>query len=129
MSKYIEVSAKLVVRVGDSILMLRRKDGSYIFPGGHVEWGESLQECLRREAREELGYQLLVKPELVDTYEYISRDEGHHNLILHHLLRLPSRPVLTLGDDEAKSEILWLSKIKLGHIIPRVAFIGKIFSD
>ena len=76
-----------------------------------------------------LDNQLLVKPELVDTYEYISRDEGHHNLILHHLLRLPSRPVFTLGDDEAESEILWLSKSKLGHIIPRVAFIGKIFSD
>jgi 8-oxo-dGTP pyrophosphatase MutT (NUDIX family) len=52
-SPFYRVSGKLLVRSGDKILMT--DDGGWGLPGGGWEHGESLEECLRREAKEELG--------------------------------------------------------------------------
>ncbi|MBI4401323.1 MAG: 8-oxo-dGTP diphosphatase MutT [Nitrospirae bacterium] len=55
----IQVAAGLILREG-RYLIARRKAGAHLeglweFPGGKREPGESLEECLRRELREELG--------------------------------------------------------------------------
>ncbi|HXR49896.1 MAG TPA: NUDIX hydrolase, partial [Verrucomicrobiae bacterium] len=89
-----EVSAKLVICVDDKVLMLRRKNGQHIFPGGHIEWREPIMDCLKREAMEELSYKLIEESELFDIYEYISSDEPMHGLVLHYRLHLRKRPNL-----------------------------------
>lgn len=53
------MAAGLIVREGH-YLIARRKAGTHLgglweFPGGKRERGESLEDCLRRELREELG--------------------------------------------------------------------------
>jgi len=55
----VQVAAGLIVREG-RYLIARRKAGTHLgglweFPGGKREPGESLEDCLRRELREELG--------------------------------------------------------------------------
>jgi len=44
------------------ILLGKRKgahgDGEYSFPGGHLEYMESFEECARRETREECGIEI-----------------------------------------------------------------------
>jgi len=55
----VQVAAALIVREG-RYLLTRRKAGVHLagfweFPGGKREPGESLEECLCREVREELG--------------------------------------------------------------------------
>jgi 8-oxo-dGTP diphosphatase len=50
--------AAVVVLEGDAIALIERvRDGRryYLFPGGHVEPGESPEDAAAREAREELG--------------------------------------------------------------------------
>lgn len=53
------VGAKALVRSGDQVLLVRerREDGStfWTLPGGGVEPGEALRDCLQREFLEELG--------------------------------------------------------------------------
>jgi len=69
------VTAAVIERDG-RILIARRKAGDcfgglWEFPGGKVEAGESPEECLRRELREELGVEAEVKEFLAASrYDY-----------------------------------------------------------
>ena len=58
----VQVAAALIVHEGRYLLTRRKADvhlgGLWEFPGGKREPGESLEECLRRELREELGIEI-----------------------------------------------------------------------
>jgi 8-oxo-dGTP diphosphatase len=62
--KFIEVSAALIFHQGKLLIAQRRaKDhlgGLWEFPGGKREAGESFEQCLVREIREELGVAVSV---------------------------------------------------------------------
>lgn len=51
-----------MVLKGDSVLLAKRKgshgQGEYAFPGGHLEFSESIKECARREVFEETGIRI-----------------------------------------------------------------------
>jgi len=69
-SKEIGVTAAVIER-GDRILICQRKRGSrhalkWEFPGGKIEPGETPQEALTRELREELGIEAVIGEEMAD---------------------------------------------------------------
>ncbi len=59
------VAAVLPLHEGQ-VLLLRRaiqpRTGTWVFPGGFVEWGETTQQAAAREAAEEVGVALEVGP-------------------------------------------------------------------
>jgi 8-oxo-dGTP diphosphatase len=55
-----------IIQQGDKILICRRAEGDscsglWEFPGGKQEENETLEECLIRECREELGLRIKIK--------------------------------------------------------------------
>ncbi|MGQ9675977.1 MAG: NUDIX domain-containing protein [Chloroflexota bacterium] len=49
-----------IVLVGDRLVLRRTDRGDWVFPKGHVEPGESLEEAAVREIREETGLEATV---------------------------------------------------------------------
>src|ERR1700756_2911768 len=60
--KYPQVGVGAIVVKDGKVLLGRRKgshgEGSWSFPGGHLEFGESIEDCVRREVLEETGITL-----------------------------------------------------------------------
>jgi mutator protein MutT len=60
----VEVSAALIFRDGKLLITQRRAKshlgGLWEFPGGKLEAGETFEQCLVREIREELGVEISV---------------------------------------------------------------------
>jgi 8-oxo-dGTP diphosphatase len=78
MDMQIEVTAA-IIRQGNKVLICQRDSNDDIpdlweFPGGKVEPGESLEDCIRREIQEEL--ELQIEPQAIfgtTTYDYRDR--------------------------------------------------------
>ena len=76
--------AVIVIKDGTVLLGLRKNshgDGTWAFPGGHLEFGESIKACARREIFEETGIRiknLRYGPYTNDIFE----TEGKHYVTL-----------------------------------------------
>jgi len=63
----------IIIRNGKIAMMHSRKYNYYKLPGGGIEPGETLEDTLIREVREESG--LIVKPETIKEFGYVRRIE------------------------------------------------------
>jgi 8-oxo-dGTP pyrophosphatase MutT (NUDIX family) len=67
----------IIIRGGKIAMMHSRKYDYYKLPGGGIEPGETLEETLIREVREESG--LIVIPETMKEFGYVRRiEKGRH---------------------------------------------------
>jgi mutator protein MutT len=84
--KSIEVSAALIFHGGKLLITQRQADahlgGLWEFPGGKRETGETFEECLVREIREELGVTVAVR-ELVEEIVHAYPEKTVHLKFFH----------------------------------------------
>ena len=110
--KQIEVVAA-IIRKGDKIFATQRGYGEWQdwweFPGGKMEVGETPEEALKREIREELSAEISVG-ELLTTVEY---DYPAFHLTMHCFLCTLVGEALHLNEHEAAR---WLTKEELGSV-------------
>lgn len=70
----------VIVRGGKVLLGLRRGShgaSAWALPGGHLEWGETVESCARREVLEETGLDLSVVRPAPYTNDVMA-EEGKH---------------------------------------------------
>jgi 8-oxo-dGTP diphosphatase len=94
-----------IVMIGEQIVLIKRGrepfKGMYALPGGIVEYGESVEECVVREIEEETGLKTRVL-DLVGVYSAADRDpRGHFVTLAFNLMPIGGR--LHGGDDAAEA--------------------------
>ena len=59
--------------------------GSWVMPGGHVEYGETVEKAIKREMKEEVGVAVKIK-KLFGVYSDPKRDPRYHTTSIVYLL-------------------------------------------
>lgn len=106
------LTADGIVVSGSKILLVRRNfnpfEGRYALPGGFVEYGERVEECVIREVQEETGLRVSVD-RFLGVYSAPGRDPRGHTVTLVFVLNLEGG---TLADSlETKAEWMPLKSI------------------
>lgn len=96
-----ERSAGGVVWYGDKVLILRNFRNEYIFPKGHIEKGETVEQAALREVAEEAGLQAQIQATLPDTaYKYRLPDGSwQRKRVSWFVMRVDSDRPLVDGDE------------------------------
>jgi 8-oxo-dGTP diphosphatase len=97
-----------------SFLMLKRKNahgsGTWAPPGGHIEFGESVEACAVREVKEETGLDITDVVQFATTNDIF--DEGKHYITLHVKAKWNGE-VAKIMEPEKCSDLGWFTKDSL----------------
>lgn len=115
-----EVSVKIVFKFEDKVLY-QKSDYIRDIPGGHIEFGETIMEALKRELKEELGYELETEPDLLHVWSYVSRDKTVHRVYVVYLVNL-EKEIIFSSQEDTSLEFIWLNKldIKSQNFLPEM---------
>lgn len=82
MEKHIKVGLAVLVWRDDKIIFFKRRGshghGTWSVPGGHLEFGESWEECASREIMEEVGSKIKNIRLLAATNDFFPKEDKHY---------------------------------------------------
>ena len=80
--KYPRIGVGCIVRLNNKLLMGKRKgahgEGTWSIPGGHLEFGETPEECAIRETYEETGVKVKDPYFLTITNDFHTKENKHY---------------------------------------------------
>ncbi|MDD1770547.1 MAG: NUDIX hydrolase [Methanomassiliicoccales archaeon] len=107
-----------IVVIDDRIVLVKRDrppfKGELALPGGFVEYGEKVEDAVRREVREETGLSTRIV-RLLGVYSDPERDPRGHTISIVFVLEAADKSIVP-GSDAATVELLDLDRV------PKLAF-------
>jgi len=105
------VTVDAIIELKEGIVFIERSNPPFglALPGGFVDYGESLEEAVVREAREETGLNLLELKQF-HTYSQPDRDPRFHTIATAFIAKAKGKP--KAGDDAAGLKVIRLSEIE-----------------
>ncbi len=105
------VGVAVIIRKGDAVLLMLRQNahgaGSWAPPGGHVEFGESLEECAIRETVEETNLHVADVRFRAITNDVFEADGKHYITIWMEAMVVAGEPVVNAAEE--MSELGWFA--------------------
>lgn len=78
----VQVGIGVIIFKGNKILLGKRIDGhnkdTWQSTGGHLEFGESFEDCARREVREETGLEVTNIKQVIATNDIFFKEAKHY---------------------------------------------------
>jgi O-acetyl-ADP-ribose deacetylase (regulator of RNase III)/ADP-ribose pyrophosphatase YjhB (NUDIX family) len=101
----------VIIEIDDAIVLIERSNPPFglALPGGFVDYGESLEEGVMREAKEETGLDLSDLKQF-HTYSEVHRDPRFHTIATVFIAKAKGKP--RAGDDAKGVKLVKLSEIK-----------------
>ncbi len=105
-----KLSVDVIIRYKGGIVLVKRKFRPFglALPGGYVEYGESVEQAVIREAKEETNLDL-VDLQQFHTYSDPKRDTRHHTISVAFVAE--GKGELIAGDDAAETLVVPLDKV------------------
>jgi O-acetyl-ADP-ribose deacetylase (regulator of RNase III)/ADP-ribose pyrophosphatase YjhB (NUDIX family) len=100
-----------IIEVDGGIVVIERSNPPFglAIPGGFLDYGESLEDAVRREMKEETGLDLLELKQF-HTYSDPGRDPRFHTIATVFIAKAKGKP--RAGDDAASLKIIKLEEVK-----------------
>ena len=99
------VTVDAIIKIDDGIVLIERSNPPFgwALPGGFVDYGESLEDAVQREAREETNLDLKDLQQL-HTYSEVGRDPRFHTISTVFVARGEGKPAF--GSDAASLKVV-----------------------
>lgn len=125
-------SVIVVLKCQDKFLLVQRSENDDIFPGkwqnmgGKIELGETVENAIKREVKEEIGLEVNFHPIFLQSYSWKKDDDSPVRLGLILLINLEGKPndyVIQL--DEELSKYAWVDLKEAEKMNKEDKLIGK----
>jgi len=121
-------SCHALIMDGTQVLLVLRANpplqGHWGLPGGRVELGETVEQALQREVREETGLEVAVARYL-GYRDAIERDESgrvRYHYVVHYFTARPAGGMLAAADDAAEARWVPLEQLPVLPVTDAVAY-------
>jgi len=110
MNQQPQVGVAIIITKGDQVLLMKRKGphghGTWSTPGGHLDFGETPEVCAAREAKEEVGLDVVDIRFRAVTND-IFEEEGKHYITIWMDGKSSGEPIIAAEEEVA--EIGWFA--------------------
>ena len=106
-----KVGVTIIITRNDQVLLMKRKGvhgmGTWSTPGGHLEFGETPEQCAAREAKEEVGLEVVDIRFRAVTNDVFEENGKHYLTIWMEGISTSNDPMIAAEDEVA--EIGWFA--------------------